>query len=158
MRTIVQLQLFWEDMEAGLTDVSPGRTVGEADLISFAGLSGDFNPIHMDRIHSERVGLDGERLVHGLCGMAIASGLFTRTQLGSGMARQLVAMLSIHWTFDRPLHVGDTVHVEAEVVSSRETKRPERGLVEIERRLINQRGETVQHGVATMMVRRRPNV
>lgn len=155
MRTIEAVQLFWEDLEVGLHSVSSGRTVGEADLIGFAGLSGDFNAIHMDRVHAERSGLGGQQLVHGLCGMAIASGLLTRSPLGSGMSEQLIAMVSINWTFGRPLYVGDTVHVEAEVVGRRETKRPERGLVEIERRLINQRAEVVQHGVATMMVRRR---
>jgi len=149
-------ELHWEDLVVGMTDVSPGRTIGEADLVGFAGLSGDFNAIHMDAVHAEQLGLGGRRLVHGLLGLSIASGLFTRTAMGMGMQRQLVAMLAIEWSFRGPLRIGDTVHVEAEIPSRRETSRPDRGIVEIARTLRNQHGEAVQEGLTTMMVLRLP--
>lgn len=148
-------QLYWEDLEPGLAESSPARTLGEADLLAFAGLSGDFNAIHMDAVHAAELGLGNDRLLHGILGLSVASGLFTRTALGSGMQRQLVAMLSIEWRFTGPLRIGDTVHVEAEIGERRPTRKPQRGVVEIARRLVNQRGETVQEGKTTMMIRRR---
>lgn len=147
--------LFWEDLVVGMTSVSPGRTVTEADVVGFAGLSGDFNQIHMDVVHAARQGLGGERLAHGLLGLAVMSGLFTRSPMGSGMQAQLVAMLGLEWTFAAPLRIGDTVHVAAEIVERRETRRPQRGLVRIRRRLVNQRDEVVQDGTTTVMVLRK---
>lgn len=149
-------QLYWEDLEVGLREVGPGRTVSEADLVTFAGLSGDYNQIHMDAEFATERGLGGERLVHGLLGLTIASGLFTRTAMGSGMQRQLIAMLSVNWDFKGPLRIGDTVRIEATISGRRETSRPDRGITEIDRELINQRGEKVQVGDTTMMLRRRP--
>lgn len=148
-------ELWWEDLEVGLATTSPGRTITEADVVAFAGVSGDFNAIHMDVVHAAEHGLGGERLAHGLLGTAVMSGLVTRTPMGIGMAGQLIAMLSIEWTFRAPLRVGDTVHVRAEVVDRRPTSRPERGVVVIERKLVNQRGEVVQEGRTPMLVRRR---
>lgn len=146
-------ELYWEDLEVGLTTRSPGRTITEADLVAFAGLSGDFNQIHMDAVFAAERGLGGERLVHGLLGVAFMSGLFTRTPMGMGMQGQLIAMLGLEWRFPRPLRVGDTVHVRAEVVDRRPTSKPGRGIVEIRRELVNQRGEVTQVGHTPMMVR-----
>jgi acyl dehydratase len=74
--------------------------------------------------------------------------------MGMGMQRQLIAMLGLEWRFPEPLRVGDTVHVRAEVVDRRPTSKPGRGIVEIRRELVNQRGEVVQVGHTPMMVRR----
>lgn len=147
--------LFWEDLAIGDISRSPGRTITEADLVNFAGLSGDFNSIHMDEVYAAKFGIGGERVVHGLLGLSIMSGLFTRSEMGSGMQSQLVAMLSLEWTFKLPLRVGDTVTVEAEVVDVRPTSNPARGVVEIRRSLINQLHQVVQTGSTMMMVRRR---
>lgn len=148
-------RLFWEDLVVGMTCESPGRTVTEADVVGFAGLSGDFNAIHMDAVHAAEHGLGGERLAHGLLGLSIMSGLFTRTVIGAGMQGQLLAMLSLEWTFSGPLRIGDTVHVRAEVVDRRPTSRDERGITHIERELVNDRGAVIQHGRTPMLVRRR---
>jgi 3-hydroxybutyryl-CoA dehydratase len=152
---MTEAELYWEDLEVGLSSRSPGRTITDADLVAFAGLSGDFNSIHMDVVHAAEHGLGGARLVHGLLGLAVGSGLFTRSWMGMGMQRQLIAMLSVEWTFKAPLRVGDTVYVEAEVIARRETSKSERGLVDIRRDLINQRGQVVQTGHMPALVRRR---
>lgn len=148
-------QLFWEDMPVGMTAQSPARTVTEADVVAFAGLSGDFNAIHMDVVHAAEHAIGGERLAHGLLGLSVMSGLFTRCPIGAGMQRQLVAMLALEWRFVLPLRIGDTVHVVAEVIEAKPTSKPERGIVRIQRDLLNQRGEVVQGGATVMMVRRR---
>lgn len=148
-------EMYWEDLTVGVSTSSPGRTVTESDLVGFAGLSGDYNAIHTDAIFAAEHGLGGERLVHGLLGLSISSGLFTRTDLGIGMQRQLIAMLSLEWRFAGPLRVDDTVHVRAEVTDRRETAKAERGITLIRRSLLNQRSELIQDGTMTMMIRRR---
>lgn len=148
-------ELFWEDLVVGLASQSPGRTVTETDLVNFAGLSGDYNAIHMDKVYAADFGLGGEQLVHGLLGLSIMSGLFTRSDMGRGMQRQLVAMLALEWRFALPLRVNDTVHVRARVTDVRATSSAERGIVDIERELVNQRDDVVQTGTTRMMIRKR---
>lgn len=148
-------QLYWEDLTEGLDTESPGRTVTEADLTTFAGLSGDYNAIHTDAVFAAEHGLGGERLVHGLLGLSIGSGLFTRSAMGIALQRQLLAMLSLEWKFVGPLRIDDTVHVRAEVAGRRETSKPERGITLIRRSLVNQDDKVIQDGTMTMMIRRR---
>jgi len=148
-------QLFWEDLTEGLTTESPGRTITEADVVTFAGLSGDYNAIHTDAVFAAEHGLGGERLVHGLLGLSVGSGLFTRSEIGICLQAQLIAMLSLEWKFAGPLRIGDTVHVRAEVTGRRETSKPERGITLIRRSLVNQNDEVVQDGTMTMMIRRK---
>ncbi|MEV7969779.1 MaoC/PaaZ C-terminal domain-containing protein [Sphaerisporangium sp. NPDC088356] len=149
--------LYFEDLYLGMAARSPGRTVTEADIVAFAGLSGDFNPLHTDAEVASASAF-GRRVGHGLLGTAIASGLFTRTPLSQALQGSLVAMLGIEWRFERPILIGDTIHVEAEVVELRETSRPDRGLVVIERRVIDQSGTRVQSGKTPMLVTRRTPV
>lgn len=145
--------VFWEDLVVGRSDRSPGRTITEADVVAFAGLSGDWAPIHTDAVAAAE-SVFGERVAHGLLGLAVQSGLFARTSLG-GRLRAL-AFLGLDWRFVAPIRIGDTVHLEVEVVEARETSRPERGVTILRRRLVNQRGETVQEGTTALLVARRP--
>lgn len=146
---------YFEDLEIGDKVVSPGRTVTEADIVMFAGLSADYMPLHTDAEFS-KTSIFGERVAHGLLGLIIASGLFTRTELSAGMRETALALLGINsWKFLGPIKIGDTVHVEVEVAGKRETSNPERGIIIFKRRLVNQRGEVVQEGEMPMMLRRR---
>jgi 3-hydroxybutyryl-CoA dehydratase len=145
---------FFEDLSIGTADTSPRRTIGAAEVAAFAGLSGDFNPLHVDRIHAE-AGPFREPIAHGLLGTAVASGLFTMTDLSRSLQNGLIAMVGVSIDFLAPIHIGDTVWVEAEVTALRETSRADRGLVEIERRLVKQ-DETVTQKIRTpMLIRRR---
>jgi len=144
-------ELSWEDLEPGLSGTSPGRTVTEADVVSFAGLSGDYAGIHTDAVAAAQ-SVFGERVAHGLLGLAIQSGLLARSSLSPLAA---LAFLGLEWRFVGPIRIGDTVHLEVEVAERRETSSPERGIVVLRRRLVNQRGETVQEGTTTLLVRRR---
>src|SRR6201998_2574232 len=97
---------YLEELSAGDTFVSPARTITETDVVGFAGLSGDFNPIHTD-VEFARSTVYGQRVVYGLLGLAILTGLLDRTGLFSGTA---IAMLGIRdWQFRGPLFIGDTV-------------------------------------------------
>lgn len=146
--------LYWEDLHEGLEDVSPARTITETDLVNFAGLSGDYNQVHTDAVFAAEHGLAGERLVYGLLGLNITTGLFSRTAMGSGLQAQLIALLEVNWTFKAPLRVGDTLHVMARITDRRPTSNPARGIIELHRQLINQDGIVTQAGPSKLMIRR----
>ena len=134
---------YYEDVEVGEEVVSPARTVTETDIVNFAGLSGDFNVIHMDAELMKSTPF-GQRIAHGLLGLAIASGLVTRTP-GAEQLR-LVAFLGTTWDIRKPIFIGDTIHVVETVVSKRETSKPGLGIVVFDAKVINQRGELCQEG------------
>jgi 3-hydroxybutyryl-CoA dehydratase len=149
--------LYFEDLHVGMITRSPARTVTEADIVSFAGLSGDYNALHTDAEAAAATAF-GQRVAHGLLGVAIASGLFTRTPLSQALQGSLLAMLGIDWRFEQPVLIGSTIHVEAEVVELRPTRKPAQGLVVLERRVIDQTGARLQQGTTPMLVARRPPV
>jgi len=143
---------YYEDFEVGKTHVTPGRTVTDYEVAAFAGLSGDFNSIHTDREFAATTSF-GEPIAHGVLGLAIATGLIARTGLFDGTA---VAFLGIDgWKFSGPILFGDTIHVEFVITSKRETKNPATGLIVRAIKIINQRGEVIQSGDTTLLVRRR---
>jgi len=142
---------YFEDIRVGDQYVSPGRTVTEADIVAFAGLSGDYNILHTDAEYM-RTSIFGERIAHGLLGLALQSGLGTRA-----MARPFatLAFLGLRWRFKAPIKIGDTIKVRLKVTDKRETSKPDRGIVVIQRSVLNQRGEVVQEGDTDIMVERR---
>ena len=130
---------------------SPRRTITEADVVAFAGLSGDFNPIHVDH-HAAARGPFRKPMAHGLLGLAIASGL-------ASMAPRVdtLAFLTIlEWKFLKPAFFGDTMHVVTRVAALEPTSRGRRGIVTWHRRLVNQDGEVVQEGLTQTLVQGRP--
>ncbi len=146
--------IYYEDLNVGDTFDSPGRTVTQGDVVAFAGLSGDFMPLHTD-IEYGKSTIYGEPIAHGLLGLSIASGLFTRTELATGFVNTVMALLGLEWKFVAPIKFNDTIHVSVKVIDKRETSKPDRGIVTLERNVINQRGETVQIGKTPVMIKRR---
>jgi acyl dehydratase len=148
-------ELYLEDLTAGAVYSSPARTITETDLVNFAGLSGDYNRIHTDAEYSRSTEF-GQRVVHGLLGMAVVTGLLHRTGLFDG---SVVAMLGIReWRFVAPLFVGDTVHARMRIVSVRPLDDGLRGVVCRWFQLINQRGTVVQEGEMNAMVMSRASL
>lgn len=145
-----QVPLSFEDIKVGEEFVSPGRTVTEMDVVLFAGLSGDYNVLHTDAEHMKSSQF-GERIAHGLLVLSIQQGLVSR------IAPELVErpMTELGWKFRGPIKIGDTVHVVARVSDKRPADRPGWGIVTIERRVLNQRGEVVQEGESKHLVERR---
>lgn len=130
---------------------SPGRTVTEADVVAFAGLSGDYNPLHVDHEFA-RNGPFRKPVAHGLLGLAIASGL------GSNFPRvKTLAFLGIReWVFHEPIAFGDTIRVRTRVVSIEPRARGRRGVVTWDRRIVNQNQTVVQQGITQTLVEARP--
>jgi len=142
---------YFEDIEVGEEYESPSRTVTEADIVIFAGLSGDYNILHTDAEFMKR-SIFGERIAHGLLGLAIQSGLLTRAM----PPYATLAFAGMRWKFKGPIKIGDTIRVQARVAAKKETSKADRGLVTLERRVLNQRDEVVQEGDTDLMIERRP--
>jgi acyl dehydratase len=140
----------FEDLAVGQEFTSPGRTVTEADIVIFAGLSGDYNVLHTDAEHM-KTSIFGERIAHGLLGLGIQQGLASRGEPAA--AHGLLS--AVKWKFKGPIKIGDTVHVLSRIAGKRDGPDAGRGLVTVERRLVNQRGEVVQEGETEHVVERR---
>ena len=143
--------VYFEDVKVGDEYASPGRTVTEADIVIFAGLSGDYNVLHTDAEHM-KASLFGERIAHGLLGLSIQQGLLDRVVPGQAIG----PLASVKWKFKGPIKIGDTIHVLARVTAKQDGEQPAAGVVTVERRVVNQRGEVVQEGETDHMVARRP--
>jgi acyl dehydratase len=143
---------YFEDFEIGDEFTTPGRTVTEADVVMFAGLTGDYNRLHTDAEYMKD-SIFGERIAHGLLGLALVNGLKYRTDYNSD---GVIAFLGLTWKFTGPIRFGDTVHAVARIASKRETSKPDRGIVVQAIQVFNQRGEVVQEGEFTSMLKRRP--
>ena len=144
---------YFEEFETGMTFVSPGRTITESDIVTFAGLSGDYTQIHTDVEFSKSTPV-GQRVAHGLLGLSIASGLAVRTGVLEGT---VIAFREIsEWKFIKPVFIGDTVRVSLHVLETKELRRIGGGAVNIELRLLNQNDDTVMKGIWKVLVASRP--
>jgi 3-hydroxybutyryl-CoA dehydratase len=142
--------LAFDDLAVGDEWESPGRTVTEADVVGFAGLSGDFNPLHMDHA-AARQGPFGKPVAHGLLGLAIASGLASHSPRVETMAFLSI----IEWKFLHPIGFGETIRVITRVAALEPKSRGRRGVVTWHRRLVDQEGKTLQEGLTRTLVRGR---
>lgn len=146
------MPLFLEDFKAGDVMESPARTITESDVMAFAGLSGDYNPIHTDAEFAAATPF-GQRIAHGLLGLSVLSGLGSRSGALDGTA---LAFLGIEeWKFAKPILFGDTLRVRATVLEARKASRPGTGVLKRRMELLNQRGEVAQSGVFVTLVRAR---
>jgi 3-hydroxybutyryl-CoA dehydratase len=126
---------------------SPRRTVVESDVVTFAGLSGDFNPIHMDHLAASQ-GPFRRPVAHGLLGLSIASGLASQAP----RVDTLAFLAILEWKFLQPIVFGETVCVISRVAVLEPKARGRRGVVTWRRRLVNPAGETLQEGLIQTLV------
>lgn len=141
--------LFYEDFEIGQTVITASRTITEADIVRFAGLSGDFNQIHTDAAYAAKDTF-GQRVAHGLLIQSIASGLAVQTGFIEGT---VLAFRELTCKFSRPIFIGDTIHVELEVNEKKAFPRLGGGNVIMKYSVLNQDGQAVQRGSWTMLVK-----
>jgi acyl dehydratase len=145
--------LYWEDFTAGRTFETLRRTVDGGDVSRFAGLSGDFNPLHTDAEFAAR-GPFGERIAHGMLTLTLANGYINLLGIVDGTAIAFLGMDRVRFT--APVRLGDTIHAELTVKEQRPTSRPDRGIVTWDVVVVNQRAEAVLTYEASVMLRRRP--
>ena len=145
--------LYFEEFEVGQRFYSAGRTITETDIVSFAGLSGDYNQIHTDVQFANNTPY-GQRIAHGLLVTSIASGLIAQSGLIEGT---VLAFREINnWKFASPTYIGDTVHVEVEIKGTKALRRLGGGSVEIAILVKNQKDEVVMKGLWTVLIISRP--
>ncbi|HVB39217.1 MAG TPA: MaoC/PaaZ C-terminal domain-containing protein [Vicinamibacterales bacterium] len=144
--------LCFEDFTPGRRFETPGRTVSDEDVVAFAELSGDRNPLHLDDTYARTTPFGG-RIAHGALGLAVATGLFSQLGITTGT---LVALAGVEWNFRAPIRPGDTVRLRLRVAEQRPLQRTDRGLVRFAAELVNQSDEVVQEGVLTELIRTRP--
>ncbi|MCA9923218.1 MAG: hypothetical protein KC419_02005 [Anaerolineales bacterium] len=141
--------LYFEDFEVGYKMVTAARTVTEADIVTFAGLSGDFNQIHTDEVYAANDTF-GQRVAHGLLVQSIATGLAVRSGVIEGT---VLAFRELSAKFSLPVFIGDTVHVLIEITETKALRRLGGGNVTMKYSVINQEGKTVQRGDWFMLVK-----
>lgn len=129
-----------------------GRTITEADVVGFAGLSGDFNRLHVDAEYAAAAPF-GQRIAHGLLVLSVLSGLTTQSSGYRALEPWIVALLDIGCRFPKPTFIGDTIHAQVTVVERTPTSRQDRSVVVFRREAVNQRGEVVVQADFKMMVR-----
>jgi 3-hydroxybutyryl-CoA dehydratase len=142
--------LTFTDLAVGDEWESPRRTVTETDVVLFAGLSGDFNPLHVDHSSSQN-GPFGRPVAHGLLGMSIATGLISQAP----RIDTLAFLEILEWKFLHPIAFGDTIHAVSKVESLAPHPNGRRGVVTWHRRVFNQNGLVVQEGRTQTLVRAR---
>jgi acyl dehydratase len=139
--------LYFDDVEVGQEWESLGRTVTETDIVNFAGLSGDFNPIHIDHEFCKNT-VFRKPIAHGLLILSIGSGL----GLMNPPMRTLAFVAIKDWRFLEPVYPGDTIRIRAKVLEKEERSRGKRGVITWNRQIVNQHGKAVEEGIIITLV------
>lgn len=140
----------FDEFRVGQRFRTPGRTITAADIGAFAGLTGDYNPVHTDESFAAATEF-GACVAHGPMGIGMAFGLASRLDLIDGT---VIALLGVSWDFKAPVRPGDTVHADITVAEMRAVKRADRGLLSLGIALVNQHGAVAQAGTARLLMRR----
>jgi acyl dehydratase len=145
--------LFFDDVEVGQSWESLARTVTEADIVNFAGVSGDYNPIHIDHEFAKTTPFR-RPIAHGLLVFSIGSGL----GINAPMMRTLAVLELREWHFRGPIFIGDTIHIKSSVLAKEVRARGRRGVITWGRQVLNQDAKLVQEGVSLTLVQGRASI
>jgi acyl dehydratase len=141
----------YADLHVGMAFRSPGRTITDADLVAFAGLTGDFSELHTSEVYG-RNSQFGRRVAHGMLGLAYAHGLmWART---GELRETAIAFLGISdWRFVGPIFIGDTIFVDYRIAELRDSRsKPTRAIATFDVEVVNQDGAVVQRGRKALLV------
>jgi len=155
MSDAVQGGYTYADLHVGMAFRSPGRTITDADLVGFAGLTGDYSELHTSDVYAENSQF-GRRVAHGMLGLAYAHGLmWPRT---GELRETAIAFLGINeWKFVGPIFVGDTIFVNYRIAELRDSKsKPTQAIALFDVELVTQDDRVVQKGVKALLVSKVP--
>jgi len=138
----------YDDIAIGEEIYSASRTVTEADVVNFACLTGDFNPLHTNAEYAKDT-IYGERIAHGALTFALSTGLMNQVGPFEGT---LLGFVGIELKFTGPVKFGDTITCVMTPIEKRETSKPNKGLVICQVNVLNQRGEVVVEQKWTMLI------
>ncbi|MDH5375330.1 MAG: MaoC/PaaZ C-terminal domain-containing protein [Candidatus Bathyarchaeota archaeon] len=142
---------YFEDLKIGEHFETPGRTVTEADIVNFAGISGDYNPLHIDEEFAKKTRF-GARIAHGVLTLSIMTGLWARLGILEGTVEAFYGIERLRFT--KPVYSGETLHVKMKVVDNEE--KGQSGIVVLENTVLNQKSETVMVCTTNLLVKKRP--
>ncbi len=145
-----QRGLTFDQFNLGDVFTSQARTVTETDVVNFAGLSGDFNPLHTDEEFGKSTPF-GARIAHGMLVASMATGMANWSGVFEGTT---IALMEQVIRYKGAVMFGDTVHLELTVAEKKETSKPNRGIVKFDTAVINQDGKAVIEGQWTLMMAR----
>jgi acyl dehydratase len=145
--------LYFEEFSVGQKITSVARTVAESDILTFAGLTGDYNQIHTDAEFAKGTQFGG-RVAHGLLGLSLAVGLLMRTGVLEGTV--LAFREIIEWKFVKPVFIGDTLHVEMEAKELKAMPRIGGGQAMVALDVKNQKDESLMRGTLAVLVASKP--
>ena len=142
---------YLEDYEIGREYTSQGRTITEADVVNFAGVSGDFNPLHTDEEFG-KANQFGKRIAHGALGFIISNGLNTQLGIAEGTT---IAFIECTVKYTAPLLIGDTVHIVVIPTEVIHSSKPGKGILKQLVKLVNQDERVIMESNQTLMVKSR---
>ncbi|MCB9136536.1 MAG: MaoC family dehydratase N-terminal domain-containing protein [Anaerolineales bacterium] len=149
----IQRGLYFEEFSVGQTIVTAARTITESDIVTFAGLSGDYNQIHTDAEFVKSTPF-GQRIAHGILTLSVISGLAVQTGFMEGT---IIAFREINeWKFSKPVFIGDTVHATLEITETKPLRRLGGGAITIKLNVINQHEDVVMSGTWTALIASKP--
>lgn len=141
--------IFFDAVAVGDTFDTSSRTILDADIVAFAGLSGDFNRLHVDEEFAKTTPY-GRRIAHGMLVASVVSGLRSRFD-----DYALLGFLESNRKFPRPVFPGDTITAHYAVTETRASRsNPAQGVVTFAVQVTNQRGVVVQEGTDIVMMER----
>lgn len=151
MRT-VGIGFYWNDLKVGEEFRTLNRTITEADIVQFIGVTGMVETLFTDLSFTEEHGSIHGRVSPGALVYTIIEGLLCQAT----MQTTGLALLEVHKKILKPVFAGDTIHAEVEVVGIKPTSKGNRGVVTTENKVVNQKGETVMTYRAVRMMAGRP--
>jgi acyl dehydratase len=142
--------LTFDQFNIGDVYVCQGRTVTEADVVNFAGISGDYNPLHINEAYGQATPFGG-RIAHGVLVLAMATGQINQLGIFEGTT---LALLQQTIKYLGPVRFGDTIHLESKIVEKMESSKPDRGILTLENKVVNQHDQTVIEVQEVVMIKR----
>lgn len=140
---------WFSDFEIGQTFTSMGRTITEADVVSFAGLSGDYNPLHVDATFAEKTPFK-QRIAHGMLSASISTGLGQTLGIFEGTT---IGLLGQTFEYKGPVFFGDTIRLRLTVESAKASSKGGKGVVVFRSDILKQDDSVVVTGTWTVMFR-----
>lgn len=141
---------FLSELKVGDRFTTAHQTISETTVTLFAGITGDFHPVHMDEEYAQSLPFGG-RISHGLLNASVAMALWSRLGI---VEESAICQLGCSWEFVNPVRFGDTIHDEVEVTDiRRSSSKPDRGILTIKMKVLNQRGEVIVTNETKALIR-----
>ena len=142
---------YFDEYKLGETFETNGITIDQGDISQYAGISGDFSPLHTDAEFAKTTPFGG-RIAHGLLVVTKIVGKFNQLGYWDGA---VMALLETGWTFLKPVKPGDTIFAKVTVANLKEAKSRDRGVITIKLEVINQRAEKTADGILKLLLKKK---